>query len=207
MQGTRQLHSIRSVGLEGIVEIRQSSCFCPNCRGGEGECYNKHLVLEWTKKKLVGERELDVKMNHWHNVYTSGVCKECSEDAPATKPDVPKTKQKSRDNEDGLSTKHDVQNKSAVPRIFPVATSGNNNARPSPMSNGIDASTQRRIAVWEQKRLQMEACINYEELMSVVRNTILNTTSRSWMAYITLRATFTLIVLHNISTLKMHQNI
>ena len=39
------------------------------------------------------------------------------------------------------------------------------------MSNGIDASTRRRIAAWEQKRLQMEACINYEELVSVVRNT------------------------------------
>ena len=171
LQGTRQLHSIRSVGLEGIVEIRQSSYFCPNCRGGEGECYNKHLVLEWTKMKLAGKRELDVKMNHWHNVYTSDVCKKYSEDTPATKPDVPKTKQKSRDNEDGLSTKHDVQNKSAVPRIFLVATSGNNNARPSPMLNDIDASTRRRIAAWEQKRLQMEACINYEELMSVVRNT------------------------------------
>ena len=146
MLGTRQLHSIRSVGLEGIVEIRQSSCFCPNCRGGEGECYNKHLVLEWTKKKLVGERELDVKMNHWHNVYMSDVRKEYSEGTPATKPDVPKPKQKSRDNEDGLSTKCDVQNKSAVPRIFPVATSENNNVKPSPMSNGIDASTRRRIA-------------------------------------------------------------
>ena len=66
--------------------------------------------------------------------------------------------------------KMDSANKSAVPRIFPVVTSGNNNTRPSPMSNGIDAST-RRIAAWEQKRLQMEACINYEDLMSVVRNT------------------------------------
>ena len=104
MQGTKQIHSIRSVGLEGVVEIRQSSCFCPNCIVGEGECYNQHLVLEWKKKKLVGERELDVKMNHWHNVYMSDVRKEDNEDTPANKPDVPKTKKKAPANEDGLST-------------------------------------------------------------------------------------------------------
>ena len=61
---------------------------------GEGKCYNQHLVLEWKKKKLVGERELDVKMNHWHNVYASDVHKEDNEDTPANKPDVPKTKKK-----------------------------------------------------------------------------------------------------------------
>ena len=142
-------------------------------------------------QKLVGKRELDVKMNHWHNVYTSDVHKENSEDTPATKPDVPKIKQKARANEDGLSTKHDVWNKSAVPRIFPVATSANNNATPSPMSNGIYASTRRRIDAWEPKRLQMEACTNYEELVSVVRNTNLEHHFEIWMAYIMLRPTFT----------------
>ena len=54
LQGTRQIHSIRSVGVEGVVEIRESSCFYINCRGGQGECTNIHLVLPWQRKKLLG---------------------------------------------------------------------------------------------------------------------------------------------------------
>ena len=45
LQGTRQIHSIRSVALEGMVEIRHSSCFCTNCKQGTGICINNHLVF------------------------------------------------------------------------------------------------------------------------------------------------------------------
>ena len=38
LPGTRQIHSIRSIGMEGIVEVRESSCFCINCRGGCDVC-------------------------------------------------------------------------------------------------------------------------------------------------------------------------
>ena len=38
LPGTRQIHSLRSIGMEGIVEVRESSCFCMNCRGGCDAC-------------------------------------------------------------------------------------------------------------------------------------------------------------------------
>ena len=73
--------------------------------GGGGKVNVQHLVLEWKKKELVGERELDVTMNHWHNVFMSDVRKEDDQDTPANKPDVQKTKKKAPANEDGLGTK------------------------------------------------------------------------------------------------------
>ena len=69
-QGTRQIHSIRSVGVEGVVEIRGSSCFCINCRGEQGECTNNHLVLPWQRKKLLGNVHVNMT-NHWNGVYIS----------------------------------------------------------------------------------------------------------------------------------------
>ena len=133
--------------------------FLSKLQKGEGECYKQHLVLEWKKKKLVGERELDVKMKHWHNVFTSDVCKEDDQDTPANKPDVPKTKKEAPPNEDGLSTKHDIESKSTIPRVFPVADVSNNartakgkNSIPSLMSNGKDAPTRRKTATWEPKK-------------------------------------------------------
>ena len=70
LQGARQIHSIRGVGVEGVVEIRELSCFCINCRGGQGECANNHLLLPWQRKKLLGN--VDVNMtNHWNDIYIS----------------------------------------------------------------------------------------------------------------------------------------
>ena len=63
LQVTRQIHGIRSVGVEGVVEIRESSCFCINCRGGQGECTNNHLVLPWQRKKLLGNVHVNMR-NH-----------------------------------------------------------------------------------------------------------------------------------------------
>ena len=64
LQGTRQIHSIRSVGLEGMVEIRHSSCFCTNCKQGTGVCINNHLVLPWERKQLLGGKLKDATINH-----------------------------------------------------------------------------------------------------------------------------------------------
>ena len=108
----------------------------------------------------------------------SDVCKQGNQDTPANKPDVSKTKKKAPANEDGLSTKYDIWSKSAISRVFAVAdvsnddrTAKSKNSIPSLMSNGIDAPTRRKIATWEQKRIQMAACKTYEELMSIVRST------------------------------------
>ena len=40
LQKTQKVHSIRSVGIPGIVEVRDSYCFCTNCRHGTGPCLN-----------------------------------------------------------------------------------------------------------------------------------------------------------------------
>ena len=109
----------------------------------------------------------------------SDVPKEDDQDTPANKPDVPKAKKKPPANEDGLSTKCDVWSKSTRPRVFLVADVSNDdkssakskNSIPSLMSNGIDALTRRKIATWEQKRIQMAACQTYEEFVSIVRST------------------------------------
>ena len=73
-------------------------------------------------------------------------------------------------NEVGLRTKCDVWSKSTRPRVFPVADVANDgkssakskNSIPSLMANGIDALTRRKIATWEQKRIKMADCQNYE---------------------------------------------
>ena len=73
LQGTRQIHSIRSVGLEGMVEIKHSSCFCTNCKQGTGVCINNHLVLPWERKQLLGGKLKDATINHWEKVYECDV--------------------------------------------------------------------------------------------------------------------------------------
>ena len=58
------------LGVEGVVEITESSCFCINCGGGQGECTNNHLVLPWLRKKLLGNVHVNMT-NHWNDVYIS----------------------------------------------------------------------------------------------------------------------------------------
>ena len=40
LQKTQKVHSIKSVDIPGIVEVRDSSCFCINYRYGMGPCLN-----------------------------------------------------------------------------------------------------------------------------------------------------------------------
>ena len=45
VKGTLSLHSVRNVGVPGIIEVRESSCFCEVCFHNEpGECKNASLV-------------------------------------------------------------------------------------------------------------------------------------------------------------------
>ena len=55
--------------MEGIVKVRKSSCFCINCRGGRDVCNNKHLVLAWQKKILLGSVDTKNIKHHWQDVY------------------------------------------------------------------------------------------------------------------------------------------
>ena len=50
VQGTQKFHSVQNTGEQGIVEVRESSCFCEPCYLNEpGECKNINLVcpFEW----------------------------------------------------------------------------------------------------------------------------------------------------------------
>ena len=52
VKGTTTFHSVRNTGIPGIIEVRESSCFCEPCFLGEaGECKNNHLVkpYRWAK--------------------------------------------------------------------------------------------------------------------------------------------------------------
>ena len=73
LQGIRQIHSIRSVGLEGMVEIMHSSCFYTNCKQGTDVCINNHLVLPRERKQLLGGKLKDATINHWEKVYERDV--------------------------------------------------------------------------------------------------------------------------------------
>ena len=45
VEGTQKLHAVRNTGVAGILEVRESSCFCEVCFINEpGKCKNKRLV-------------------------------------------------------------------------------------------------------------------------------------------------------------------
>ena len=48
VKGTLTLHSVCNVGVQGIIEVRESSCFCEvYFLNGQGECKNQKLVEEF----------------------------------------------------------------------------------------------------------------------------------------------------------------
>ena len=61
VKGTMSLHSVCNVGVRGIIEVRESSCFCEVCfLNEEGECKNKALVEDFAwaslyKNMYIGE--------------------------------------------------------------------------------------------------------------------------------------------------------
>ena len=45
IRGTLGFHSVRNTGVHGVIDVRESSCFCEQCfLGAPGECRNKRLV-------------------------------------------------------------------------------------------------------------------------------------------------------------------
>jgi hypothetical protein len=52
---TRAIHSVRNVGIPGILEVRYNSCSCDFCMNGtQGPCPNKDFVLPFRRYKLYG---------------------------------------------------------------------------------------------------------------------------------------------------------
>ena len=53
VKGTLTLHSVRNVGVRGIIEVRESSCFCEVCfLNAQGECKNRKLVEDFAWASL-----------------------------------------------------------------------------------------------------------------------------------------------------------
>lgn len=70
VKGTLGLHSVRNTGIPGIIEVRESSCFCEICfLNVPGECKNKGLVKDfrWTclSKRLSSVPRMTVNNVHW----------------------------------------------------------------------------------------------------------------------------------------------
>ena len=57
-KGTRNIHTIRNTGLEGIMEKRDMSCCCPKCMYDEGECVYPEYADVWTVISVVGRKHL-----------------------------------------------------------------------------------------------------------------------------------------------------
>ena len=64
LEGTQQFHSVRNTGTNGVIEVRESSCFCDVCfLNATGKCPNEHLVKDFTwanlyKSRLVPEKDM-----------------------------------------------------------------------------------------------------------------------------------------------------
>ena len=53
VKGTLTLHSVRNVGVRGIIEVHESSCFCEVCfLNAKGECKNRKLVEDFAWASL-----------------------------------------------------------------------------------------------------------------------------------------------------------
>ena len=53
VKGTLTLHSVHNVGVRGIIEVHESSCFCEVCfLNAQEECKNRKLVEDFAWASL-----------------------------------------------------------------------------------------------------------------------------------------------------------
>ena len=58
-KGTLNFYSVHNVGIPGIIEVRESSCFCEVCFVNEsGQCKNAHLVGYFAWASLYKNRQI-----------------------------------------------------------------------------------------------------------------------------------------------------
>ena len=61
----KKQHCVRTTGKEGVLEVRQLSCFCAGCLKGE-TCENQNLVTKWEKIFLhTVDKKCSEGKNHW----------------------------------------------------------------------------------------------------------------------------------------------
>ena len=66
LAGIKKIHSVRTTGIDGTVEVRSLSCFCFGCIRGSG-CSNRNIVDDW-KVKSFEPNSRNVKLatkKHW----------------------------------------------------------------------------------------------------------------------------------------------
>ena len=63
---THEIHSIRSIGEENVVQTRNTTCCCLNCVTGIGKCEFFEIAGEWEFHSVFGEALRKPKINHKH---------------------------------------------------------------------------------------------------------------------------------------------
>ena len=67
--GTLQIHSVRTTGIPGFVEVRDNSCFCQRCLNGQDvPCPNASYVLDFVRKRTresVKDRSIQFPNRHF----------------------------------------------------------------------------------------------------------------------------------------------
>ena len=65
VKGTLSFHSVCNVGIPGIIEVHESSCFCEVCFFSEsGQCKNGHLVEDFAWASLYKNQQIE---DHFEN--------------------------------------------------------------------------------------------------------------------------------------------
>ena len=65
IKGTLSFHSVCNVGIPGIIEVCESSCFCEVCFFNEsGQCKNGHLVEDFAWASLYNNQQIE---DHFEN--------------------------------------------------------------------------------------------------------------------------------------------
>ena len=82
VDGTRKIHSVCNMGMEGVLEERMFTCCCEKCMFGVGECAFPNYSDEWKLVSVLGKRHLKsfVKfggvgaIQKWCNTKTKSIC-------------------------------------------------------------------------------------------------------------------------------------
>ena len=52
---THELHSVRSIGVENVIQTRNTTCCCLNCITGMGKCEFYEIAGQWECHSVIGE--------------------------------------------------------------------------------------------------------------------------------------------------------
>ena len=161
---TRKIHSVRSTGINGIIEVRDSVWFCPPCLNGyvTEECQNRKFVGRWERRNIYTKKILPSEENtHWLNVH--------DENHPP-----PHHTLQRKVPSPSLTSPSPTSTSQRQIKVPPATQMANINRTPTPtqqcpvrrQGNLVLTEEQR----WEQILEDMRKCKNYDELEELVRS-------------------------------------